>query len=313
MACRRPPLAPLTTATRLRPWAGGQVRGGPGGSTASCRRRALQCGYRGRVPEASQQPDPWALRASDADRDKYLELLREAYAEGRLDAAEYEDRMSTALAAKTYRDLYPVLSELPIEPGRVPGPPIANPSPTNPGRSYFPVAPPAAAGKYPAGFAPDDSIVSVFGSANRSGVWHVPTQLQVFSMLGEVTLDLTSAVLPGMDTELRCNAVLGSVTIIVPDALHVDVNGTGVLGEFETKDKRKGQNKRRTPAPNAPTVRITGVALLGSVEVKVVIPKSGTPSVSMRNPPLPPGPQRPQIQGPQPPYPGQGGAQPPAS
>ena len=28
------------------------------------------------------QPDPWSLRASDSDRDKYLELLREAFSEG---------------------------------------------------------------------------------------------------------------------------------------------------------------------------------------------------------------------------------------
>ena len=259
-------------------------------------------GYRGAVPpEPQQQPDPWSLRASDADRDKYLTLVREAYAEGRLDAAEYEERMGAALSAKTYRDLYPVLIDLPIDPSRVPGPPMIRPGPPAAGEQerYLPVAAPSAnSARLPLGFAPENSVVSIFGSTSRRGAWVVPEQLQVFSVFGDVTLDLTGAILSGMNTELRCNAVLGSVKVVIPDALHVHVEGVGILGEFETKDKRKGADKRRTPAPTAPTIRLTGVALLGGVEVRIVVPKTGEAGVSMVNPALPPVPQRPAIEGP---------------
>lgn len=254
------------------------------------------------MPPEPQQPDPWSLRASDADRDKYLGLLREAYAEGRLDAAEYEERMEQALGAKTYRDLYPVLTDLPIDPSRVPGPPIAPSSQMMPAHRapgadhYLPVAAPRAT-VAPAGYASENSVVSIFGSASRKGAWLVPPELTVLSVFGEVTLDLTGAILSGMSTELRCNAVFGSIKVIVPDALHVDVSGVGVLGEYETKDKRKGQDKRRTPAPNAPQVRLTGMALLGSVDVRIVVPRDGA-TVSMLNPALPPGPQPPAIERP---------------
>jgi hypothetical protein len=255
------------------------------------------------VPPEPQQPDPWSLRASDADRDKYLPLLREADAEGRLDAVEYEERMEQALGAKTYRDLYPVLTDLPIDPTRVPGPPIMRTGqmvptgqPAPQGERYMPVAAPRPVGM-PTGYLPENSVVSIFGSTSRSGPWPVPSELTVLSVFGDTTINLTGAILSGMTTELRCNAVFGSVKVIVPDALHLEVNGAGILGEFETKDKRKGQDRRRTPAPNAPQVRITGTALFGSVEVRVVVPKAGA-TVSMLNPALPPAPQHPAIERP---------------
>jgi hypothetical protein len=254
------------------------------------------------VPPESQQPDPWSLRASDADRDKYLGLLREAYAEGRLDAVEYEERMEQALGAKTYRELYPVLNDLPIDPSRVPGPPIAPSSqivPANhaPGADHYqPVAAPRATGA-PAGYVPENSVVSIFGSASRKGPWLVPPELTVLSVFGDATIDLTGAILSGMTTELRCNAVFGSIKVIVPDALHVDVSGVGILGEYETKDKRKGQDKRRMPAPNAPQIRLSGTALFGTVDVRIVVPRPGA-TVSMLNPALPPAPQPPAIEQP---------------
>lgn len=63
------------------------------------------------------------LRAGDADRDAALELLREAYSEGRLDRAEFEDRSSSMLAARTYGDVAALLADLPVASDRLPAPP----------------------------------------------------------------------------------------------------------------------------------------------------------------------------------------------
>ncbi len=54
-----------------------------------------------------------ALRASDADRDNVAERLRKAAVEGRLDTDELEERLETALSARTYGQLEPLLRDLP--------------------------------------------------------------------------------------------------------------------------------------------------------------------------------------------------------
>ena len=59
-----------------------------------------------------------ALRASDADRDAVAERLRQAAVEGRLDADELEQRLHTALRARTYGELDRVLRDLPAKPVR---------------------------------------------------------------------------------------------------------------------------------------------------------------------------------------------------
>ena len=55
------------------------------------------------------------LRASDADRDRIAERLREAAAEGRLLAHELEQRLGVALRARTYGELDAVVSDLPAK------------------------------------------------------------------------------------------------------------------------------------------------------------------------------------------------------
>lgn len=60
----------------------------------------------------SQQP---SLRIGNAERDAAVRELGEHYASGRLDAAEYGERMSAAYAARTAEDLAPLFADLPHE------------------------------------------------------------------------------------------------------------------------------------------------------------------------------------------------------
>ena len=53
------------------------------------------------------------LRASDADRDKVAERLRNAATEGRIGFDELEDRLSATLSARTYAELDAVVADLP--------------------------------------------------------------------------------------------------------------------------------------------------------------------------------------------------------
>jgi len=54
-----------------------------------------------------------ALRASDKDRDRVADRLREAASEGRLMIEELEHRLGTALRARTYGELEALIADLP--------------------------------------------------------------------------------------------------------------------------------------------------------------------------------------------------------
>lgn len=62
------------------------------------------------------------MRASDADREQIVARLKTAMDEGRLTLHEFDERLQQVYAARTYGELAPVLSDLPVQRGsRVPG------------------------------------------------------------------------------------------------------------------------------------------------------------------------------------------------
>jgi hypothetical protein len=61
------------------------------------------------------------MRISDADRAEVADHLSKQYSEGRLDQAEFNERLDRAMRAKTQSDLSWLLSDLPgVEPARKP-------------------------------------------------------------------------------------------------------------------------------------------------------------------------------------------------
>jgi hypothetical protein len=56
------------------------------------------------------------IRASDQERESVVDVLRDAYTDGRLTLDEFEERMSAAYAAKTWTDLRHLTGDLPVEP-----------------------------------------------------------------------------------------------------------------------------------------------------------------------------------------------------
>jgi hypothetical protein len=65
-----------------------------------------------------RSPQGARLRASDRDRDVALEVLAQAFADGRLDHQEYDDRSTAVTSAKLLGDVVPHLEDLvPHEPG----------------------------------------------------------------------------------------------------------------------------------------------------------------------------------------------------
>jgi hypothetical protein len=67
------------------------------------------------------------MRASSADRERAVDVLKAGFAEGRLTQEEYNDRMGRAYTARTYGDLAALTTDLPA--GASPFPPAAWPVP----------------------------------------------------------------------------------------------------------------------------------------------------------------------------------------
>jgi len=56
------------------------------------------------------------IRASDQERQSVVDVLRDAFTDGRLTLDEFEERMAAAYAAKTWTDLRQLTGDLPVEP-----------------------------------------------------------------------------------------------------------------------------------------------------------------------------------------------------
>ena len=80
-----------------------------------------------------------SLRASDADREQFVEALRQHHAEGRLTTEELAERTERAYAARTFGDLDALATDLP--PLRPPTPRRAPPGSPGPPPGERPPAP----------------------------------------------------------------------------------------------------------------------------------------------------------------------------
>jgi hypothetical protein len=103
------------------------------------------------------------LRVSDAERDAVVGELGQHFQYGRLDRAEFDDRVAAALAARTQGNLDEVLTDLP-------GPASADPSA---GRAAWPAGSPGHSWRGPRGLALLPLVLAtvLIGSVLTGG-WH---------------------------------------------------------------------------------------------------------------------------------------------
>ncbi|MFJ9622173.1 DUF1707 domain-containing protein [Streptomyces sp. NPDC101181] len=199
------------------------------------------------APTPPTAPPGDGMRASDADRDRIADILREALAEGRLTADEHAERVDLVYRAKTVGELQPLVRDLPAASGSTGERPRAY--------GYGPEAPEG----------PADNLVAVFSSSVRKGRWRVGGRTNAFALFGSVEIDLTEALFGQRFTVINATSIFGSVEVRVPENISLRGNGTGVFGGFEVKSLE-------SPDPDAPVVVVNGYAVFGAVEAK---PKRG--------------------------------------
>ncbi|KPI29153.1 DUF1707 SHOCT-like domain-containing protein [Streptomyces sp. NPDC054950] len=193
------------------------------------------------------------LRASDADRERVAEVLRDALAEGRLDMTEFEERLEETYKARTYGELAPITRDLPV--AGVTPPPVVS-------LHKEPVEEGSWAGRIVGGEGSSAWAVAVLSGFQRRGRWTAPRRFNCFAFWGGGEIDLREANFAAGEIEINCVAIMGGVQITVPPGVEVVVRGIGVMGGFD-------QRETGVPGdPGAPRVVVGGFAFWGGVGIE---------------------------------------------
>ena len=193
------------------------------------------------------------MRASNQDREKVALVLQKAMADGQITVAELETRLDSVYGARTLGDLEPTIADLPGH-----GVSLAKPPSSVPASLPLGAAPQVV--PVPGGGA-STNLVGVMSGVVRKGRWIAPTHINCVALMGGIELDFTTAQLSGMETVVNATAIMGGVDVLVPPGLTVKVEGIGIMGAFE-------DNANQRYGPEAPVLRIRGLALMGGVNVK---------------------------------------------
>lgn len=183
-----------------------------------------------------------------------IDALCEHFANDAMTVEEFERRIDVAHEASSTDELRELLRDLPG--GGLP----------------VPVASPGTAPQSATGYSlmPADQVresgyaIAILGGARRVGHWAPARVNTTIAFCGGAELDFREAAFgPGV-TEVRVVAIWGGVEIIVPPGLNVESNGVGIMGGFD-----HAHDVPRTAGAGAPTLRVSGVALMGGVEITV--------------------------------------------
>ena len=198
------------------------------------------------VPPAGEPSGPGAapeMRASDADRDRVVEVLRDAAADGRLTVDEFDERMAAALSSRTLAELAPLTADL-----------VAAPAvPAGPGR-------PGAATEQA------EDVIRIdqrYGSVRRVGRWLVPRWLELRVAWCDVTLDFTEAVISYDTLRIDLRMRGGSLVLVTRPGVVVEAGALRV--RYTEVDIYPG------PEPGAPVilrVRLAGHTRFGRIETR---------------------------------------------
>jgi hypothetical protein len=176
---------------------------------------------------------PPEVRASHADRDRVVDLLRVAAGNGLLTAAELDERLEAALSARTLSELSTLTADLP------------------PSRSVVAEAKDVL------------RIEQVHSPVTRAGRWVVPRRLELNTQWCEVTLDFTQAVITQDLLRIDMNMSGKTLTLITKPGIVVD---TDALNLVHSKIKTS-----QAPDPDTPItlrVELAGQKIHGRVVVR---------------------------------------------
>jgi hypothetical protein len=180
------------------------------------------------------------LRASHADRDRVVDVLRIAAGDGRLTAEELDERVGAALTARTMGELAVLTADLPTAG--------------------------TAAAALGGGAAEVKDVVRIEqeGASTRRGEgWVVPRRMEIRSAWGEVILDFTQAVITHDTLRLDLDIRGGSLKLLTRPGVVVDTDAL-VMNYAKIKTRRAAGSD----APVVLRVEVAGELDFGQVVVR---------------------------------------------
>jgi len=205
------------------------------------------------MPDGPEGSEPeLSPRASDAERNQTVDRLRTAFVEGRLTDDEFDERMRTALTARTHADLNLLLTDLPEATGVVapvsaaPSPLIGGPAPGAPATHW---------------------AVAVMSGTSRQGRWQVPPAINAVAIMGGCELDFRVATFSSQTTTVTVVAIMGGVELTVPPGIRVEWHGFAFMGGIDDR-----VDETELP-PGAPVLIVRGFVMMGGVEIRTKAPK----------------------------------------
>lgn len=193
-------------------------------------------------------PVPSLTRA----REQKINELSQHFANDDLSLDELERRIELVYKAGSIAELDSITADLhpsPVSAGMTPG----NTAP----RQQIMTAMEARRGR----------LLAIMGESRRTGRWLVPSRLRVVSLMSDTRLDLTQAVMASGVAEIHVTAMWSSCRLIVPPGMRVINEMHAVMASVTSSaDEMDPPGVTRT---NAPTIRLTGTALMAEVKVRV--------------------------------------------
>lgn len=195
------------------------------------------------------QPHGPQLRIGHAERDRAVEVLRDAAGEGRLTLEELEQRIEVALAARTQGDLREVLADL-IPAGTL-GVVLAGGSVT-------------AQEAYAVGQTWDDPLVitAKWDDENRVGVWDIPPFIECAPVAGNVKLYCLEARPLASLIDIVVAGGAGDIIIVLPPGWAANVDRV-TKGMGSVKSSVPTQ-----PTPGSPLLIVRGAVGMGTLKVR---------------------------------------------
>ena len=194
---------------------------------------------------AQSGPDRHQPVSLERERENAIQLLTDHFAQDTISLEELESRIERVYRAGSVQAVRELTRDLPSD--------------------DKPAAPERRPAPLPAAFAPrEERIRSIMASTKRRGIFQVPPELRVTSVMSETYLDFTEAQFGAGVTEIKIRVLMSSLKMILPP---------GVRVVFQPGTFMSDAADESVDAPpvgsGAPVVRITGPVIMSDLKVSV--------------------------------------------